>query len=136
MTINVFGTNFSENNQVKLGSTPLETVFIDSTRLYATIPAGVAPGSYDVTVFGQAEVVAAKPFTVMDSDQLDDLSANPIWLWVNPAAPDAGHPLEMGMVVDRLGRAERLVTGAGAFLLWRIQLSRPGWRNPCACHRG
>lgn len=49
-TITVKGTGFDNTAVVLLGTSALSTTFVDAETLTALVPAGVAPGSYTVTV--------------------------------------------------------------------------------------
>jgi hypothetical protein len=49
-TITVTGTGFDNTAVVSLGTRALATSFVDAQTLTATVPAGTAPGSYEITV--------------------------------------------------------------------------------------
>ena len=49
-TITVMGTGFDNTAVVNLGTRALATTFGDAQTLTATVPAGTAPGSYEITV--------------------------------------------------------------------------------------
>ena len=49
-TITVTGTGFDNTAVVSLGTRALATTFVDAQTLTATVPAGTAPGSYEITV--------------------------------------------------------------------------------------
>ena len=49
-TITVSGTGFDNTAVVSLGTHTLATSFVDAQTLTATVPAGTAPGSYEITV--------------------------------------------------------------------------------------
>jgi hypothetical protein len=49
--VTITGTNFEPTPTVTVDTTPLINVtYVTSTTLTATVPAGIAPGTYDVTV--------------------------------------------------------------------------------------
>lgn len=55
-TVYVSGTNFTENTQVRFGSTAATVVYVNATTLLVTVPASATPGAVDVSVrdeFGQ-----------------------------------------------------------------------------------
>jgi hypothetical protein len=69
-TITVTGTGFDNTAVVSLGSRALATAFVDAQTLTATVPAGTAPGSYEITVsltsgplagFANLNVIAPPP---------------------------------------------------------------------------
>lgn len=103
-TINVYGFNFDPAALVKLGNQELTTTFIGSGYLQAEIPAGVAPGSHDVSVQNPGNITAMKPdaYTAIDGGN-DDMYSYSSQLWTDPVAPRAGQSTDVGLVVNRQG---------------------------------
>jgi parallel beta-helix repeat protein len=110
--VTVYGLNFAEGAGVMLGTTPLSAQRLGATALWATIPAGMAAGSYGLTVAnpdGGSRTLAAA-YTVLDAlVGVDDLSAQGHDLWRDPPTVRAGEPAELGLVVQRQGGSGPLV---------------------------
>ncbi|MBN1886909.1 MAG: hypothetical protein JW850_02930 [Thermoflexales bacterium] len=101
--LNVYGFNFHPGISVSLDSIGLENVVVvNQTRLRATAPAGLAPGSYSLRAFygtGSASVLPAT-YTVLSHE--DDLFAQAEEMWVNPGVPYTGKVARLGLLVHRL----------------------------------
>jgi len=113
-SIDVFGFNFPTDAQASLGTSPatsLPTVFIDDTHLAAKLPAGVTPGTYDLTVEGGGQSdTLTEAYVVLDATQpVDDLRAQPYYLWTDPESPLEGETISLGLVVERVGGTQGLV---------------------------
>jgi len=113
VSVDVFGLNFSTDAQASLGTSPatsLPTVFIDSTHLMARVPAGLTPATYDLTVEsgGQSDTLTGA-YVVLDAEQVDDLRAQPYYLWTDPDTPLEGETISLGLVVERVGGTHGLV---------------------------
>ncbi len=108
----VQGQNFADGAVVRLGTTPLATIRINSTTLLAVVPAGLEAGAYPLTVAnpdgGQVSLPAG--FTVLDAaDTLyDDLFSSTDQLWLNPLVPQAGQSVQLGLLVQRRGGKQPL----------------------------
>ncbi len=108
----VQGQNFADGAVVRLGTTPLATIRINSTTLLAVVPAGLEAGAYPLTVAnpdgGQVSLPAG--FTVLDAADTvhDDLFSSSDQLWLNPLVPQAGQSVELGLLVQRSGGKQPL----------------------------
>ena len=102
----VQGTNFYAGAVVMLGGTELATTRVNIQSLLATVPEGLTPGRYSVTVknLDGGEATLADAFTVINASGLnDDLSSSNDLLWINPQAPRATVPFDLGLLVQRRG---------------------------------
>ncbi|MBX0331181.1 carboxypeptidase-like regulatory domain-containing protein [Oscillochloris sp. ZM17-4] len=108
----VWGLNFADGAVVKLGSATLSATRINGTVLLATVPAGLSPNTYDLTVINpdstQAQLTTA--YTVLDAagTQYDDLLSSGDQIWLAPAAPRANMPVQLGIFVQRDGGSTTL----------------------------
>jgi len=102
--IYIYGFNFAAGVSVKLDATPIPTTRINSTQIRATVPAGLAPGVYDVAVENQggSSALLADAYTVFELIN-DDLFSNDYELWTNPIVPRSGQTADIGLVVHRQG---------------------------------
>ncbi|MCP4346651.1 MAG: choice-of-anchor D domain-containing protein [Desulfobacterales bacterium] len=82
--ITIIGTGFMSGTTAKIGDTDMiNTVFSSDTELKATVPPGLDPGTYTVTVINPDTAEAAKEecFTIMaDPDDYPDISVSPAFL--------------------------------------------------------
>jgi len=88
----ITGAAFGSTPQVKLGSTTLQNVVMDSsTQLRATVPAGLAPGTYDLNVINPdgKTVILAGAYTVT--------STEPAITLVQPSAGISDFPNDIGI---------------------------------------
>lgn len=101
----IAGLNFAAGAEVTLGTTALATSRVNGTALLAVVPAGLSPGSYDLTVTnpggGQAQLVAA--YTVLNEESSNDLIGSSDELWLDPEVPRAGSNAQVGLFVHRQG---------------------------------
>ncbi|WP_281257223.1 ELWxxDGT repeat protein [Candidatus Viridilinea mediisalina] len=101
------GANFDVGAAVYLGETMLNSSRLSSRSLMAVVPAGVAPGSYSLRVTNGdgKQVVLANGYTVLDaaSELNDDLLSNSDYLWLDPVLPRVNHPVQLGLLVERMG---------------------------------
>ncbi|RRR65752.1 MAG: hypothetical protein EI684_22225 [Candidatus Viridilinea halotolerans] len=101
------GANFGVGAVVYLGETMLNSSRLSSRSLMAVVPAGVAPGSYSLRVTNDdgKQVVLANGYTVLDaaSELNDDLLSNSDYLWLDPVLPRVNHPVQLGLLVERMG---------------------------------
>ncbi len=77
-SVKITGTDFMSGASVNIGDTSVTTVvFVDSTELTATVPAGINPGTYDITVTNPNGKSAAKPdvFTVSSDNSTPEVEA-------------------------------------------------------------
>lgn len=111
------GLNFAGGATARLGGTALVVSRIGGTALLAVVPAGLAPGSYDLTVTnpGGAQAALADAYTVFSAVGATDLRAEGGGIWLNPAAPQAGQALQLGLFVRRQGGADALENVAVEF---------------------
>lgn len=64
-TITITGTNFLPTPDVMLNGTPLlDVTFVSSTTITATVPAGLPPGCYDLTVFNPSGQIGYLPNSI------------------------------------------------------------------------
>ncbi len=103
--VELFGTNLSPVFTYYLGATPLSITVVDDGHISVKVPAGMAAGTYDVTVRQGDEVLATlvDGYVAIDNLTVNDLLSDPIYLWSEPAAPREGEPVALGLVVQRLG---------------------------------
>lgn len=106
--ITLYGHNFFADLLLTLHNASitvaLENVIITSrTQAYATIPANLPPGVYDLTAAytGVTPVSLPAAFTVLQPTE--DLFTQSQELWSDPVAPRVGEPARLGTVVHRLG---------------------------------
>lgn len=106
--VTIMGRNFADGAVVILGTNPatsLATLYISADYLRATVPAGLAPGRYDLTVRNpngkQAALVAA--YQVVDQTLNDDLYGQATTFWSEPTTPRAQSVVQLGLVVYRQG---------------------------------
>ena len=100
--LSVYGFNFHTGISVTLGGLGLGNVsVVNQTALRATVPAGLAPGSYTMTAFYGGGETGTLPnaYTVLAVD--DDLFAQEGELWVDPLSPRAGATTYLGLLVHR-----------------------------------
>ena len=104
-TIEIYGTNLSSLFNFQLGEFAITTTWIDATHVSARVPAGLPVGIYDLIVSqsGQAVTTLSNAFTVVDGQSVNDLIADPIFMWTNPSPPRAGENVQFGLIVQRLG---------------------------------
>jgi len=104
ISMDLYGFSFPAGAEARLGSIDLPTTFIHEGHLTAKVPAGLAPGVYDVSVSGGGQSDAlAQAYTVLDATSVDDLRADSYRLWMDPLMPREGDSVSIGLVVDRLG---------------------------------
>ncbi|MFP4439113.1 MAG: right-handed parallel beta-helix repeat-containing protein [Chloroflexaceae bacterium] len=101
----VMGLNFAVGATVKLGATDLTTSRVNGTALLAIVPSGLSPGRYDLTVTNPdgEQTQLAEAYTVINEDSNNDLTGSNQALWLNPEAPHAGSPAQIGVFVQRQG---------------------------------
>ncbi len=106
-TMTIAGNHFPPDAQVRLGATQnLLTTFVSATLLQARVPAGLAPGLYDLTVTGSTGTATLPDaYTVFDSDSGTsvDLFATSDGFWLSPATVRVGEPAQLGLLVSRAG---------------------------------
>ena len=104
-TMEIYGANLSSILDFQLGEFAIATTWIDDTHVSARIPAGLPVGIYDLIVSqgGQTVAIFSNAFTVIDSQSMNDLVADPIFMWTNPALPRVGENVQFGLIVQRLG---------------------------------
>jgi hypothetical protein len=120
-SLDLFGFHFPADAQARLGSTALPTTFIDSSHLLAKVPAGMNPGTYDVTVAGSGQSdTLPRAYTVLQAATLDDLRADPFRLWTDTTSPRQGTSVSLGLVVNRLGGQSGLPIVPVRFYVGRV----------------
>ncbi len=99
------GAGFESPLTVTVGATILQDVFVvDSHMLHAVIPAGLAPGVYDVAVNTAAgQAVAHNAFRVINAAVVDDLVSSPDQLTTNPLTVRVNHLTRIEFTFQRLG---------------------------------
>ncbi|MBP7963144.1 MAG: right-handed parallel beta-helix repeat-containing protein [Caldilineaceae bacterium] len=103
--INVYGFNFSPGAVVKLGSdTLLETVFVNSSFVQATVPAGMALGVHNLVVTNpdNSSATAFSAYTAIQPTN-DDLYANGYQIWTDPVSPRSQEAAKVGVIIHRQG---------------------------------
>jgi hypothetical protein len=103
--INIYGFNFGDGAVARLGSnTNLNTVFVNSSHLQATVPDGVAPGTYNLTVTNpdSSSATAFNAYTAFQPTN-DDLFANGYQIWTDPVSPRSQEAAKVGVVIHRQG---------------------------------
>ncbi|MBN1666464.1 MAG: DUF11 domain-containing protein [Anaerolineales bacterium] len=115
--VDIYGQNFSDDMQVVLSlvtepGIALENIyFVNSTRLMAVVPRGLAPGLYDLTVSDSLSRNDTLPdaYTVLDSNSTDDLRTFAATdFWNLPAALQKGSLSLLGLTVHRQGGTDTL----------------------------
>jgi uncharacterized repeat protein (TIGR01451 family) len=114
--LDIWGANFPpEGITMTLSNganvVPLEgLLWVDSSHLVATVPAGINAGLYDLTLFIQGGIPAglAAAYTVLDPATSDDLYAQEYDLWLDPPALRQGMTATLGIKVRRMGGASDL----------------------------
>lgn len=116
--INIYGVHFLNGAVASLGSTALNTIWIDAAHLQAAIPAGMEPGIYDLTVINPDGGRASLPnaYTVLSADN-DDLYGHGYELWVEPISPHANSETKIGLIVHRQGGKQTLTNVVVRFYL-------------------
>ncbi len=102
--INVYGFNFSPGAVVKLGSnTALETVFVNSSFVQATVPAGMALGVHNLVITNpdNSSATAFSAYTAIQATN-DDLFANGYQIWTDPV-PRSQEAAKVGVIIHRQG---------------------------------
>ena len=107
--VNIYGFNFDVGATARLNTTILPTIRITSMHLRATVPAGLSPGVYDLTVTNPNGRSATLPdaYTVFAVAN-EDLFGHSYELWTNPATLRAGGMAQIGLVVHRRGGKQPL----------------------------
>jgi hypothetical protein len=103
--INIYGFNFSSGAVARLGSaTDLDTVFVNSSHLQATVPDGVALGTHNLTVTNpdNSTATAFNAYTAFQPAN-DDLFANGYQIWTDPVSPRSRETAKVGVVIHRQG---------------------------------
>ena len=105
--LTIEGSNFVDGAVVSLGSTELETSFIDSEMLLAVVPFAQPTGTYSVTVTnpnGDAATLA-DAYTALDPEtsNYDDLFSSDGFFWVDPLPVRVGTEVQFGLFVLRSG---------------------------------
>ncbi len=89
------------------GTTVLATTYVSATELRATVPEGLVPGTYAVSVTNpdNRSVTLPAAYTVLDSlsGAIDDLYGYSYELWTSPATPHVGTAGAIGLLVHRNG---------------------------------
>jgi hypothetical protein len=103
----IAGSGFPPDAQIQLGTTQnLPTTFVSDTLLQARVPAGLAPGVYDLTVTASTGTATLpNAYTVFDADSGTsvDLFAPSDGFWLSPATVRVGEPAQLGLLVSRAG---------------------------------
>jgi galactitol-specific phosphotransferase system IIB component len=88
--VTIYGVNFTGATSVKIGTEEIaDWSVVSDTRITATIPSGLAPGTYDITVTtpqGTSSASSGDQFTVMDGTILPP--SEPV---VTSVEPDRGY---------------------------------------------
>ncbi len=107
--VTLHGYNLRAGIAVTVGVTPLQqTVWMDTTRARAVVPAGLAPGPYDVTARNpdsEQTSTLSQAYTVLDRT-VDDFSVTSEDVWSSPATIRQGDVVALGANVHRLGGRE------------------------------
>ncbi len=100
------GQNFQSDVSATIGGVPLQNMSrIDASLLRASVPSGMAAGSYDVVArngsFPQSSILAGG-YTVQDFLS-EDWFANPEDIWTTPSSVRQGDTITLGVNVNRQG---------------------------------
>ncbi|MCB0195045.1 MAG: S8 family serine peptidase [Anaerolineae bacterium] len=110
-----FGLNFSKDTRVKLGATSLTTQYVNQNFLWAIVPAGQTPGSYNVSVIDNGLTdTLVNAYTVFSATD-DDLLSHSTLLWTDPGSLRAGSEVDVGLVVYHQGGTQTLTDVAVRF---------------------
>lgn len=106
--VTVMGRNFADGAVVTLGTNPvttLATVYISGNYLRVTVPAGLTPGYYDLTVRNPtgAQATLTEAYQVVDQTVNDDLFGQAATFWSDPSTARAQSAVQLGLVVYRQG---------------------------------
>jgi uncharacterized repeat protein (TIGR01451 family) len=106
------GTGLRNDSLFTIGDTQLEIVpaaIPPTTKMTALVPAGLAPGLYDVVVRNPdgTEYTLPDSYTVIDADGLD-LAVTDSDFWSDPATPRQGTEMTIGINVHRSGGSQTL----------------------------
>lgn len=106
--VTVMGRNFADGAVVTLGTTPvttLATLYISGAYLRVTVPAGLSPGRYALTVRNPTgdEATLADAYQVVDQTLNDDLFGQAATFWSDPTTARAQSAVQLGLVVYRQG---------------------------------
>lgn len=108
--INLYGFNFAVGVSINMADSPaptpieLTTTRINATHLRATVPAGLTPGIYDVTVrnIDNSSHTLSDAYTVFEVTN-DDLYGYGYELWTDPTTVRQGDAAHIGLIVHRQG---------------------------------
>jgi hypothetical protein len=105
----VYGDHFFSGISAAFGATDLQAQLISSTILRVTIPAGLAPASYDLTLtnLGTAPLTYPKAYSVLDPANLD-LQGYAYEFSAAPAAPRANTSVSLGLTIYQIGGSSTL----------------------------
>jgi PKD repeat protein len=107
--IDINGAHFASGITARLrrGITevPLEELrVVDAGHLQATVPAGLAPGIYDLSVTNPDGQSGTLPNAYTVREGIDDLSPAPLGLWLDPPGIHGGSAnSSMGLIIQRQG---------------------------------
>ncbi len=105
LSLLITGENFWSDAQVWLGAQELATSPVDSSSLLASVPAGVAPGVYGLTVAsGGQSITLPAAFTARSNG--NDLFSASSGLWTEPITPRSGAANVLGLTVHRNAAAD------------------------------
>ncbi len=103
--VTVYGYALQNGISLWLGTQPLSATWGNSTQVYAVVPAGMAPGSYDLIARNPGSPLTATlaaAYTVLDPVQ-DDLYADADDIWTDPSTLRRGDTVHLGVNVHRQG---------------------------------
>ena len=119
--VGIYGFNFANGVEVKLGDTVLDTVLIGDkgSFIQATIPADLPAGVYDIVVRNpdNTTVTKANAYEVYSTLNNDDLYANGYEIWTDPVAPRATGATKIGVIIHRQGGKNTLSNVTARFYL-------------------
>ncbi|RLT36869.1 MAG: hypothetical protein DWI57_14290, partial [Chloroflexi bacterium] len=117
--IGIYGFNFANGAEVKLGDTVLDSLFVNGSFIQATIPADLPAGTYNITVRNpnNSSVTKIGAYEVYPTLNNDDLYANGYEIWTDPVAPRAQGATKVGLIIHRQGGKTTLSDVTARFYL-------------------
>lgn len=112
----IYGQQFSSGITAVFGTTDLHASLINSTTLQVTIPAGLASGTYDLTLTNPGVTAENYPkvYTVASPSNVD-LQAYAYEFSATPAAPFANTTTQLSLIVYQVGGSTTLTNVAVNF---------------------
>jgi uncharacterized repeat protein (TIGR01451 family) len=110
VTLEILGSNFSPDAaaSLSLGDEVVPMVghvFLDTTRLLASVPVSTTGGLYTMTLTnpGDQSGMLANAYRALEPAASNDLYADETDLWLNPPSIHERHPVAIGLTLRRQG---------------------------------